>query len=80
MVISIAVSAVATIFIAYYAYSSHRLAEELRDSSKQHQQEFSDLLQALVIATILGGRSHGSQLSQAKDDFRQEYTGRMKIF
>ena len=69
------VSSIATVVIGYYAYQSHKLAE-------QHRQELADLYQAIVIATLLSGTSGQNEkaTNKAIEIFSKNYKGEIKIF
>ena len=69
----------ATIVIAFYAYSNYKLTVQLRDSAKHHQQELSDLYQAIIIATLLTS-STGQNVNLLISAFKSYYKGTTKIF
>jgi len=72
-----ALTTLATIVVAWYAYSNHKLTREIRGSEERHQQELSALFQAIVIATLLTS-SHDLKLTL--DAFKQYYQGKTEIF
>jgi hypothetical protein len=69
----------AIIVIAFYAYSNYKLTVQLRDSAKHHQQELSDLYQAIVIATLLTSNT-GTDVNLLITTFNHYYKGATKIF
>jgi undecaprenyl pyrophosphate phosphatase UppP len=75
IVISAAITAVATVFIARYARSSNMLSKEFQNLSKLHKQELSDLYQAIVIATLMT-YPHGGAIEK----FNKMYKGKTVIF
>ncbi len=78
-VISITVTALATIVIAFVAHSNYRLNKSSLTKSEKHEQEMRDLLQAMVLATML--KPHGGQSPQsAMKSFKNAYKGKTKIF
>lgn len=76
-VMSIALTAVATLVIAYYSYQSYKLSEKLSEINDQHQQEIKDLFQAIVVSNLV---DKGSATSTAIREFKQNYKGKTKIF
>ena len=74
------ISAIATLVIAFYAYSSIKLSKEIHNKSEQHQQELSDLYQAIVVATLLSGPSSVGAFASAKQIFSTTYKGKTPIF
>jgi hypothetical protein len=90
-VISIFISTIATCFIAYYSKVSTNLAKEIKNQdknyrenleslSKQHQDQLSDLYQAIVIATLMGGSSNTGVVNDLIKTFSGYYNGKTKIF
>jgi hypothetical protein len=87
LVISTAVSALATCVIAVYSCFSWKLtvemkrANDLKDKADQEfKEQVSDLYRAIVVATILSGPSSYGSLDQATSAFNAQYAGKTKIF
>jgi len=74
------INILAVCVIAYYAFESHRLANDLTEINEKHQQELRDLYQAIVIATILSGPSGTGAVDKAIKIFKQHYSGEAAIF
>jgi type II secretory pathway pseudopilin PulG len=81
-VIAIVVSAGATAFVAYYARATLKLTQQMEASARQHQEELSDLYQAIVIATLLTGPGHNTSnfFENGKRYFKSAYKGNTEIF
>jgi len=79
IIISSAISALATIAIAYYAFRAHNLTKEMRRTQENRDQEVSDLYQAIVIATLLSGPT-ASNIGSLTPTFEKLYNGKTKIF
>ncbi len=90
-IISIIATAIATCFIAYFSRVSTCLAKEIKDQdksyrdkfenlTKQHQTELSDLYQAIVISTLMGGSSSPGKMDELMTTFKKHYKGKIKIF
>jgi hypothetical protein len=88
---SIVISAIATSVIAIYSIMSYKLAKEItkqdksyRDSlenlTKNNQNELSDLYQAIVIATLMGGSGNTGVVKTLIDTFSEHYKGNIEIF
>ncbi len=86
--ISSGVTALATGVIAYYSYVSNKLSnairaqeanysEALEAMNKQHHKDLSDLYQAIVIATLIGGHSTAEDTIKK---FKNLYKGEFEIF
>jgi hypothetical protein len=89
---SAAISAFATIIMAWFAWTSvkvsresvalarrsQELAEKVTADSKSQQQRSDDLLQALVVATVMDAAPVAYSLTIEK--FNQLYKGKTKIF
>ncbi len=62
-------TSIATLVIAFYAYSSINLTKEIHNKSEQSQRELSDLYEAIVVATLLSGPSSVGGFASAKQIF-----------
>lgn len=87
MVISTIVMAIATVFLAIFAYQSNKLAQEIKRTNDlkdagdaEFKQQLSDLYQAIVISTLLSGPSSYGSLKQAIGAFKTQYGGKTQIF
>ena len=80
IVISSIITALATLAIAAYARYSYKLTKELQISSNKHQQEISDLYQAIVISTLFSGPAGEGAYDEAVNRFKKTYKGKTKIF
>ena len=76
-VVSIVVTVVATVAIAYYSRHSYKLSQKLNEINVQHQQEIKDLFQAIVVSNLV---DKGSATTTAIREFKQNYKGDIKIF
>ena len=74
-----AISALATVIIAIYAYKTHCLTQEIKKSQSVRDQEVSDLFQGIVISMLLSGPS-ASNIEMILPKFKQYYKGKTKIF
>lgn len=88
LTISSTITAIATGVIAYYSYVSNKLSNAIRaqetnyrktleEMTDQHHKDLSDLYQAIVIATLIGGHSSAEQTIKR---FEELYSGTVKIF
>ena len=76
MVFWIAVSAVATVVIAIFAWSNYKLAQEIKKSREKHDEETKDLYQAMVIASISSGPH---TYDEAVEFFKENYKGKTEV-
>lgn len=77
--LSIVVTAFATVAIAFVAYCNYRLAQSLSTKSEKHEQEMRNLMQAMVLAQML--KPHGGQnLPSAIKRFKNAYKRTTPIF
>jgi hypothetical protein len=72
------VSAVATVFIAWYAVANHKLTNAIKTKDEQHQQEIKDLYQAIVVSSLCWA-SHDNRSDKIRH-FKELYKGKTKIF
>lgn len=87
MVIGTLVTAAATAGIFFFTKQMYSLQkeltskqEDLQKKQEDQEQKFHDLLEALVIATIISGPSSTGGFDNAKAKFIEEYKGKEKIF
>lgn len=73
MEVWIIVSSISTFGILLLAYVNYL-------SNKKSEEKFNDLLQALVVATILSANSDPQRFTGFKEKFLENYTGRHRIF
>ena len=73
MIISTAVSAMATVVIAVLTYQTKRAQD-------RSQEQISDLYKAIVISTLLSSNSDASQLHSFISKFKEYYDGNTPIF
>jgi K+-sensing histidine kinase KdpD len=78
--VSIFITAIATCVIAVYSVISSNLAKEIKNQTRQHQSDLSDLYQAIVIATLMGGSSNQGVARDLIKTFNAHYQGKVKIF
>lgn len=74
------VMALTSAAMAWVAWESHRLHEQAKAESAQRQKDFDDLLEALVIATLISGPSSYGGFNDAIRAFRERYKGQRQIF
>ena len=93
-IISTAISALATVAIAFLAYYSNKLskksyalAQEIKRSNDRIQerednfkQEVTDLYKAIVISNLFIGRSNGEVVKDTIEHFNKMYDGKTPIF
>jgi len=72
--------ALATIGIFWFTRLTYNLYRDMQKKQQEQEEKFNDLLEALVIATILSGPSSTGAFGNAKTTFLQEYKGNTKIF
>lgn len=77
-IIATTVSSVATVVIAVYAVVTHRLTKAIHDAAGRSQEQFSDLLQAIVVSNMTAGS--GGAVSIAIKNFNNHYKGKTEIF
>jgi hypothetical protein len=73
----------ATFFIAINAGLSLWLAFIIKTKNKEHQEQISDLFQAIAITNVLSGLGMASDLTTIKGmikEFKEHYKGKTKIF
>jgi hypothetical protein len=79
--ICLVVTTIATIIMAWYAGLMYRIYTKIEVDKNQQDQRFSDLLQALVCAELIGAAgAMGHAISDTKVNFNRLYTGKTKIF
>lgn len=76
--ISIVVSAIATVAMAVTSYATLRLTRKISDEGQKYQQQFTDLLQAVVISSMT--QMAGGFVSTGIAQFKQHYKGKTIIF
>jgi hypothetical protein len=72
------VTAAATVVLAFVAYYNHRLVQSMNTKSEQRDQEVRDLMQALVLAELLGPIGAES-LGTVVKRFKNAYKGKTPI-
>jgi archaellum component FlaG (FlaF/FlaG flagellin family) len=80
MVIGTLIMAVATAGICFFTKQTYKLSKNLQQKQDEQDQKFRDLLEALIIATILSGPTATGGFNDAKQKFLQQYRGTTKIF
>lgn len=76
------ITAISTAVIAGFAVSNFILAYRIKKLSERQQSEFSDLLQGLIVATVIssGRMPDDIQVQQNKIYFNRNYSGKTQIF
>ncbi len=76
------ITTISTVVIAFFAASNFILAYRIKKLSERQQDEFSDLLQALVVATLCTVEKTPPEpaVLSAKGWFNEHYKGETKIF
>ena len=76
------ITSISTLVIAVFAISNFVLAYRIKKLSERQQNEFSDLLQGLIVATIVqSGRAINEvEIQQAKIHFNRNYKGKTELF
>jgi len=80
MVIGTLIMAAATVGICFFTIQTYKLSKNLQQKQDEQDQKFRDLLEALVIATILSAPTATEAFNNAKQKFFHEYRGATKIF
>jgi hypothetical protein len=80
IVASATISAVATVVICFVTCLNYRMYQKIQAKHDEEQQRFGDLMEAMVIATLLSGPSGYGDYSNCKKNFSGEYKGETKIF
>lgn len=70
----------ASIGMFWVGWRNYKLYEQERDQAKQQQKDFEDLLEAIVISTLISGPSSTGDLDKAKNAFKENYKGQRQIF
>jgi hypothetical protein len=76
------ITSIATGVIAIYAFMSYRLGSEIQKRDKEHQQQISDLYQAISITNLLSGPVQVGSIEMADKikAFKSHYKGKIPIF
>jgi hypothetical protein len=76
------ITAISTAVIAVFAVSNFILAYHIKKLSERQQSEFSDLLQGLIVATVIssGLMLDDVEVQQNKIYFNRNYSGKTPIF
>lgn len=74
------VAAGATVRMLIFTWLNYRMYREIEARNDQQQQHFEDLLQAVVIATLLSGPSSYGAYADCKKTFQKEYKGTTPVF
>ena len=74
------VMALATVGIFLFTWLNYRMYVRMKEGNEEQQRRFNDLLEAIVIATILSGPSSWGQFTEAKTKFLREYKGHTQVF
>ena len=80
IVASATISAVATVVICFVTCLNYRMYQKIQAKHDEEQQRFGDLMEAMVIATLLSGPSVVGPYATNKDTFLKQYKGETKIF
>ncbi len=80
IVASAVISAVATFLIFIFTWLNYRMYRKIQVGHEEERQRFEDLLQALVIATLLTAPSVQGPYTTNKQTFLSEYRGKTPIF
>lgn len=78
IIITTSVTAIATAVIAVYSIFSYQLAREIRKFEQKNREQFSDLLQAIVVSNMTKGS--GGSVSTSINNFQQHYKGNTPVF
>jgi|GEM_PF-6897603 len=79
IVIGTFITAAATAGIFFFTKQTYKLSQNLQQKQDEQDQKFRDLLEALVIATILSGPTATGGFNDAVKMFHQKYRGKTKI-
>lgn len=74
------VTAVAAVAMLWIGWLNYKLAKRVQDQSEQQQKDFSDLMEAIVISSLLSGPSSTGAFDQAIKAFKEKYQGQRQIF
>jgi len=82
MVISTCVASVATLGILIFTRLTYKLYRSMQQKQEEQEHRFNDLLEAIVIATLLTGPGHNTSnyFENGKRYFMQAYKGKTNIF
>jgi hypothetical protein len=85
--ISPLISMVATAVIAFYAWRSYELSQQIKNTNdlkikgdQEFREQLSDLYQAITISTLLSGPSSTGAFDRAISAFKSQYKGKTPIF
>lgn len=76
MVLSVGITASATVVIAYYAWVNHEIASKIQSRDDEFRQEMKDLYVAMVLSNLL---SSDSGIGRRKTLFEEAYEGKTRI-
>ncbi len=86
MIFFSAITATATVVIAYYAWQNHQLTQQLkrsaeaeRESNREFRQQTSDLYQALVITGAMTAPGGVDYIDRTIGIFKSHYKGKTPI-
>ena len=74
------ITALASVAMAFVGYWSYRLSKQAIERGDRQQRDFEDLLEALVIATMISGPSSYGAFNDAIKAFKAKYKGSREIF
>jgi len=80
IIISSIVSSVAAVGIFVVSFLNYKIYISAKENKESQENKFNDLLEALIISTILSGPSSTGQFNNAKAKFLEEYIGDTVIF
>lgn len=80
MDLSTIITTLATCVIAYFAWASHQVALAIQQQEKAHQKELTDLYEAIMIATVMGGQGNSGVVNTSIETFKKHYKGSTPIF
>jgi len=72
------ITAAATLAMAFTSYATIRLTKRISNEEQRHQQQFSDLLQALVVSNMT--TMAGGFVSTGIAEFKKYYRGTTPVF
>ena len=78
VVVAMIVSAISTAVIAFFSIASWRLTNRIAAEGTTHQDQFQDLLQAIVVSNMT--QHSGGAVSISIENFKKYYNGTTRVF
>lgn len=74
------ITAIASVVMVGVGWINYKLYKQSQEQAKQQKKDFEDLLEAIVISTIISGPSSTGGLETAIKAFKSKYKGERYIF